>query len=209
MRGPFRIGIDFDNTIVTYDEVFCAAARERGLVDARFAGSKQAVRDLIRLLPDGEFAWQRLQGHVYGTGIVDAGMFAGVDPFLRRCRRDGATVFVVSHKTEFGHHDAAHVNLRKAALGWMTGHGFFRPDGYAIPAENVFFEGTRAEKLARIARLGCSHFIDDLEEVLTDAKFPAGVARILFSDTAHAGAAAPYRVCPTWRAIEESVFDRL
>ena len=63
-----RIGIDFDNTIITYDEVFRAAAQARGLIEKDFGGSKQAVRDAIRLLPDGELAWQRLQGQVYGTG---------------------------------------------------------------------------------------------------------------------------------------------
>src|SRR5882724_12220006 len=128
MHDRRRVGIDFDNTIVTYDEVFRASARERGLIDARFSGSKQAVRDFIRLLPDGEFAWQRLQGHVYGNGIVGAAMFEGVDSFLRRCRAEGSTVFIVSHKTEYGHHDAARVNLRKAALDWMTGQGFFHAD---------------------------------------------------------------------------------
>ena len=207
MPAKVRIGIDFDNTIVTYDEVFRVSARHRGLIDAGFSGPKQAIRDFIRLLPDGELAWQRLQGHVYGKGIVDAVMFEGVDAFLRRCRVEQSDVFIVSHKTEFGHHESARINLRRAARDWMTGHGFFRPDGYGIPVENVFFEGTRAEKLARISGLACTHFIDDLEEVLTDPNFPTGVRRILFSRTNDPGDAAPYVACPTWRHIEESVFD--
>jgi hypothetical protein len=207
MHASARIGIDFDNTIVTYDEVFRVSARNRGLIEAGFSGSKQRVRDYIRLLPDGELAWQRLQGHVYGKGIVDAVMFEGVDSFLRRCRAEGCTVFIVSHKTEFGHHESAQLNLRRAARDWMTGHGFFRPEGYGIPVENVFFEGTREEKLARIAGLACTHFIDDLEEVLTDPKFPTGVRRILFSATDNPCDAAAYAVCPTWRQIEKNVFD--
>ena len=59
-----RIGIDFDNTLIDYDQVFTAAAKRRGLIDAAFDGSKRAVRDSIRLLPNGEFAWQLLQGYV-------------------------------------------------------------------------------------------------------------------------------------------------
>lgn len=207
MQGPARIGIDFDNTIVTYDEVFRASARARGLIGEDFRGSKQAVRDFIRLQPDGELAWQRLQGHVYGKGIADAAMFEGVDAFLRRCRAEGCTVFIVSHKTEYGHHDPARVNLRRAALDWMAAHGFFRADGYGIATDHVFFEGTRAEKLARIASLACTYFVDDLEEVLADPGFPAGVTRILFSEAENAGIAGPYLVRPTWRQIEESVFD--
>ena len=49
-----RIGIDFDNTLIDYDEVFRVLARERGLIDDRFRGGKDAVRRAVRSLPDGE-----------------------------------------------------------------------------------------------------------------------------------------------------------
>ena len=201
-----RIGIDFDNTIISYDDVFFSSACDAGLIDAGFCGGKQAIRDAIRLLPDGDLAWQKLQGQVYGRGVDRAKMISGVDSFLRRCRREGYPVLVVSHKTEFGHYDRERVNLRQAALDWMKSQGFFGEGLYGIPMENVFFESTRAKKLARIASLGCTHFIDDLEEVLSDPGFPPGVTRILFSDGESAAATAPYIVCPTWRDIEESVF---
>jgi hypothetical protein len=201
-----RIGIDFDNTIISYDDVFLASARDGGLIDADFGGAKQAIRDAIRLLPEGDLAWQKLQGQVYGKGVGQAQMIAGVDSFLRHCRQEGCPVLVVSHKTEFGHHDPERVNLRHAALDWMKGQGFFDEGRYGIPIENVFFEGTRAEKLARIGALGCTHFIDDLEEVLSDPEFPAGIERILFSDGAGAATVAPYVICPTWRDIEGHIF---
>jgi hypothetical protein len=201
---PLRIGIDFDNTVVRYDEVFLAVARERKLLGPTFSGNKQAVRDAIRRLPDGEIAWQRLQGHVYGNGIAKAAMFEGVDAFLRRCRAGRHRVFIVSHKTEFGHADPDRVNLREAALGWMEAHGFFAPDVYGIGRGNVFFEATRREKLQRIAALTCTYFIDDLEEVLTDPAFPAGVNRILFG----AGVASPHLMaCATWQRIDEAIAD--
>ena len=203
-RETLRIGIDFDNTLISYDEVFLAAARERNLLGPRFSGNKQAVRDAIRLLPDGEIAWQRLQGYVYGKGIGNAVMFGGVDAFLRGCRTAGHEVFIVSHKTEFGHHDPDRVNLRAAALGWMEASGFFAPDTYGIPRHNVFFEGTRSEKLRRIAALNCSCFIDDLEEVLTDPEFPAGVERILFGAS---GPSPRFTACPSWQQISKVVIE--
>ena len=199
-----RIGIDFDNTLIGYDGVFLAAARERDLLGSGFAGNKQAVRDAIRLLPDGELAWQQLQGHVYGKGIDGAVMLEGVDAFLRRCRVAGHGVFVVSHKTEYGHHDPDRVNLRAAALGWMEASGFFAPDAYAIPRENVFFETSRAQKLRRIAALKCDYFIDDLEEVLTDPDFPPGVNRVLYGA---AGTPPGVIICSSWQRIAETVFD--
>ena len=202
MASSLRIGIDFDNTIITYDGVFRAAAEAGGLIAPGFSGNKQAVRDAIRLLPDGELAWQRLQGQVYGKGIGGAAMMAGVKTFLRRCRAEGAAVAVVSHKTEFGHFDPDRVNLRKAALDWMTGQGLH--GGHGIALADIYFEGTRAEKLARIAALSLTHFIDDLEEVLTDADFPPDVERILFADDAQPSSS--YTRCPTWRDIERRVF---
>jgi hypothetical protein len=198
--GALRLGIDFDNTLIAYDRVFRDEARAGGLLPAGFRGNKRAVRDAVRRLPDGEIAWQRLQGYAYGRGIGAAALFAGVDGFLRRCRAAGHTVFVVSHKTEYANYDPARVNLRAAALGWMEARGFFDPRKYAIARANVFFEGTRADKLARIAALGCTHFVDDLVEVLTDRAFPAGVERVLF-DAADDARPAGLRVCARWRDI--------
>jgi hypothetical protein len=207
MTAPMRIGIDFDNTIITYDAVFRATALRRGLIDEGFGGlSKQAIRDHVRLLPDGEIAWQRLQGEVYGKGVAEAAMFAGVGEFLERCRRRKLPVAIVSHKTEYGHYDPDRVNLRQAALDWMTAQGFFRD--YGLKMGDVFFESTRGEKLKRIAALSCTHFIDDLEEVLTDPGFPEDVSRILFSGAAHAPGEVPYVACRSWREIEEHVFER-
>jgi hypothetical protein len=200
-----RIGIDFDNTIITYDAVFGVMARQRGLIGDGVGGrGKQAIRDHIRLLPDGEIAWQQLQGQVYGRGIAEAAMFPGVASFLRRCHAQQHPVVIVSHKTEYGHYDPDRVNLRQAALDWMTAQGLFRD--FALSTANVYFEGTRGEKLRRIAELSCTHFIDDLEEVLTDPGFPRNVTRILFSNGGSAPATAPYAVCGSWHDIEERIF---
>src|ERR1041385_154331 len=150
-----RSGIDFDNTLIDYDHVFVAAARKQGLVAADFIGSKRALRDAIRLMPEGEVTWQRLQGHVYGAGIGGAVPFAGAREFLQRCAREAVATFIVSHKTRFGHYAPARVDLREAAREWMTVQGLFRNDSGALPADHVYFEDDRAHKLARIAALGC------------------------------------------------------
>jgi hypothetical protein len=200
-----RIGIDFDNTIISYDAVFLSAAIERGLAAGDFTGGKRAVRDAIRLLPDGETCWQRLQGYVYGQGIAGATMFDGLEDFLRRCRRGGHGVMIVSHKTEYGHFDPARVNLREAALGWMRDRGFFAEDGFAIRREDVHFEASRAEKLRRIRILGCTHFIDDLREVLDDPDFPPGVERFLFSCDLEQS--LPYPAFTRWSQIADALLE--
>jgi hypothetical protein len=98
----------------------------------------------------------------------------------------------------------ARVNLRDAAMRWMTARKFFSADGYGIA--RVYFESTRAGKLARIGALACDWFIDDLAEVFSDPEFPRGVRKILL---APAQPAPPdCFVCPTWREIEERIFGR-
>jgi hypothetical protein len=201
-----RIGIDFDNTLIRYDDVFRQVAQQRGLVAPDFPGSKQKIRDAIRCQHDGELKWQALQGYVYGKGIGGATLFPGVADFLRRARALDDTVMIVSHKTEHGHFDPDKVNLREAAMGWMEGQGFFTDRGFSMSPSHVHFASSRPEKLARIAELKCDIFVDDLAEVLVDANFPGFVRRILFSERAEVPSGAPYQVCRDWRAVGEIIF---
>ena len=75
-------------------------------------------------------------------------------PFSAAAMFNKVPVVIVSHKTEFGHHDPDRVNLRDAARDWMAAHGFFHPNGFGIAPDAVYFEATRQDKLARIRQLG-------------------------------------------------------
>jgi hypothetical protein len=69
--------------------------------------------------------------------------------------------------------------LRSAALAWLRANEFLGPG--ALSEDSVYFESSRSDKGARIARLGCTHFIDDLEEFFDDPAFPSGVIPLFFS----------------------------
>ena len=86
------ISIDFDNTIAIYDDAFRNAAVAQGLVAADFAGGRQVLRDRIRDLSDGETAWMRLQGYIYGAGIGGAKVSAGFVAFAQPDERERASV---------------------------------------------------------------------------------------------------------------------
>ena len=203
----FRIGIDFDNTLVCYDEVFVQTAKAEGLIPQDFRGGKASVRDFIRGFYGGDEEWQRLQGRVYGDQMDGAALFPGAARFLSRCgRRADTNVFIVSHKTEFGHFDASGINLREVARAWMVKHGFFEKSGFNLSGDALYFEPTRDDKIKRIAGLGCTHFIDDLEEVLEHSLFPAGVRRILFLNGRSRLPAVSYEVCADWQEIQETIF---
>ena len=202
------IGIDFDNTIVSYDELMYRIARERGLIDARTEPSKRAIRDAVRRLNDGEVEWQKLQGLVYGPLMRDARTTDGADEFIRWCREAGMEVFIISHKTEYAGYDETATNLRTAALDWMAAHRFFDPDGLALSRSAVYFESTRLDKIARIAATGCSYFIDDLEEVFLEPSFPWNVQKILYSPGAQSAANGSAIVMHSWRALRDYLLDR-
>lgn len=203
-----RIGIDLDNTIIHYDDAFVKAARERELVAHDFTGTKQQVRDHIRTLENGEVQWQMLQGYVYGKGIEAAKMFPGFPDFMRRCRRDPRiSIFIVSHKTEFGHYDPERINLRDAARHWLQERKFFDEDGFAIPKDHLHFKATRTEKILKIIQLKCDLFIDDLVEVFDDPRFPSDIRQILFHSNEEETPEGEWTLCRNWKAIEEAVFS--
>ncbi|HTP31258.1 MAG TPA: hypothetical protein VMJ75_03730 [Candidatus Acidoferrales bacterium] len=207
MHSQVICGIDFDNTIVTYDELLCAIARERGLVENGPVQTKRSIRDRIRQLPNGEIEWQKCQAVLYGQRIGEARLIEGVVPFIHLCRERGIPVHIVSHKTEFSGYDLTRTNLRDAALSWMAARRFFDAGGVGLSRENVYFAATRAEKIERIRKLGCTHFVDDLEETFLEPAFPAATARILFEPGREAPAPQGVALMRTWQEIREYVFS--
>lgn len=164
-----RIGIDLDNTLVCYDRVFEALARERGITLDGAVG-KKSIRDAVRAAA-GNDVWTEMQGLAYGPRMKDASAMPDAEKFLAWARGRGVALFIVSHKTRrsaIGDHD-----LHAPAAAWLRSRGF-------EPAKDAFLEETREAKFGRIAALGLTHFIDDLEEFLTDPLFPKGVERIHF-----------------------------
>ena len=204
--GHAICGIDFDNTIVTYDELLTTIARERGLIDAAHVQTKRSLRDRIRELPDGEIEWQKCQALLYGPRIGDARLAEGVAAFLQQCRDRGIAVHIVSHKTELSPYDPTATNLRAAAMNWMVANRFFAPDGPGLSPQCVWFCSTRAEKIARIRRLACTYFIDDLEETFLEETFPAGTARILYEPGRQTPAPNGVALMRTWQEIGDYFF---
>jgi hypothetical protein len=203
-----RIGVDFDNTLAGYDHLFAEAARGRGWVEVPLDQGKQALRDALRAAPDGENNWRSLQAEVYGARMAEARLLDGVADFLGHCRERGVTVSVVSHKTQYAAADPGGVDLRAVSLEWMTAQGFFGEGGFGLDPGQVFFEASRAEKLARIAALDCTHFIDDLEEVLLAPEFPKGVKRYLIGAAPSLDRmdAPGLTSCRNWRDITDDIF---
>jgi hypothetical protein len=195
------IGIDFDNTIASYDDLMHQLAVGWGLVARDMPKNKRMIRDALRALPDGEVKWRRLQTHCYGPGMGDARPMDGVKEFLAACKQRGLPVWIVSHKTRLANFGEP-VDLRAAAVDWMAQQRLFD----AVPRERVFFEETRKEKIGRIRALGITHFIDDLEETFLEESFPGSVEQILY--TAQPSHNGRWRSFATWRDIGQHLLGQ-
>jgi thiamine kinase-like enzyme len=191
------IGVDLDNTIVSYDENMHKIALELGLINKDVPKNKTAIREYIRTNPNGEMNWQRLQAIAYGSRMSEAKLVDGAAEFFILCKKHKIPVYIISHKTEYSNYrvdkhgktdkseridaetkKAVKVNLRKAALGWMRKKGFFSKLGLSLG--QVFFFSARKEKIAKIKEVKCTHFIDDLDEVFKEPEFPRSVVKILY-----------------------------
>jgi hypothetical protein len=196
-----RIGIDFDHTIVCYDDAFYRAALDRGLIPADVVPTKGGVRDWLRAA-GREDAWTALQGYIYGARMDLAEVFPDVREFMRKAAEAGCGIDIISHKTRHPYRGEKY-DLHKAALGWLEAQGFFDDKSLGLGRANVHLELTKDDKLARIGTLGCDSFIDDLPELLGEPAFPADTRRVLFDPNDAAPDDPAYARARSWREISK------
>ena len=183
------IGIDLDNTIIDYRNSFWQTALAMGILKETAKKSirkkegsfpnKNEIKSYLLCLENGDYQWESLQGQAYGRYIHNATIFPGVVNFLMHCKNRGEKVYIISHKTEFGHHDKSQTPLREAALNFLDNNGLLS-ENIGIRSEDVFFFSSRQGKLNKIAELNCDYFIDDLPNIFKDPDFPKHTKKIIF-----------------------------
>jgi hypothetical protein len=193
-----RIGIDFDNTIVSYDLVFHRVALEAGHIPPDLPVSKISVRDYLRR-HDKEHLWTEMQGYVYGVRMGEADAFPGVVDFLAWARDAGLAVAVISHRTRYPFIGPRH-DLHHAARRWIE-TALRGTDGRLIDPGQVFFELTPEDKLRRIAERGCEYFVDDLPEIFLAPEFPQSTARLLFDPDGRHNGRSGLTAFRDWRQV--------
>ena len=208
------IGIDLDNTIIDYRNAFWKTALSIGILSERDRNSfsvengwvpgKNQIKHKLTSEEDNDFKWESLQGKVYGRYIQNASIYPGIFNFLLHSRKRGVKVYIISHKTEFGHHDTVKTPLRKAALNFLHQNELLSGD-YGILEKDVFFLDTRREKVNKIAELNCSYFIDDLPEVFEEENFPGTTKRILFDIRCEHAMNCTFN---SWWGINEYIFSQ-
>ena len=159
-----KLGLDFDNTLISYDSIFYETACELNLIPKELKKSKTAVRSYL-INQNKEEKFTELQGEVYGSKIINAKQTEGMFEALKLIQKKGYKLAIVSHKTKHPIIGPKY-NLHKSALNWLEKNKFFDEEGLFINRKNIFFEQTKEEKVKKIESIGCTHFIDDLPEIL-------------------------------------------
>ncbi len=170
------IGIDFDNTIIKYDELFHKISLERNLIPSKLIKDKNTIRNYLRE-HDKEHEWTLIQGEVYGERIEEAMPFPGMKKTILELKSMNIPLKIISHKTKFPYLGPKR-DLHKAALKWLSNNEFFSSK-LNFKKKDVFFETTKEKKVERIISVGCTHYIDDLPEILK--MIPSAIKRINFS----------------------------
>lgn len=171
-----KIGLDFDNTLVIYDNIFFETAKRQGLITEKIARNKVAIRNYLRQKGE-EHKFTLLQGEVYGKGILEANPAIGMIEALSRLQEKGHELCIISHKTATPF-EGPKYNLREAAIKWLTSNRFFDTDGLNMKLEDIFFESTKEEKIERIHQENCDYYVDDLPEILE--KLTSRITKVLF-----------------------------
>ena len=170
------LGLDFDNTLVRYDKLFHQIALEKSLIEESLPADKIAIRDYLRSQGQDE-QFTLLQGEVYGLRILEAEPASGMLMSLGELHQRGIHMVLVSHKTRTPYKGPAY-DLHQAAWSWLEKHRFLDPDGLGWSRDQVFFEESKQAKVARIETQGCTHYVDDLPEILQ--MLPSGIQAVLY-----------------------------
>lgn len=198
----FVIGIDFDNTIIDYGNLFYDAGVSLGIVQPLEKLKKQDIRHyLIRIGKEQE--WTRIQGLVYGNYIRRATVMPGFLEFLGFCSKKKLKVLIISHKTresKVGHKYDLHVS----AQNWLEKNLFGKTVNGSI-INGVFFETSREKKIQRVCQAGCNILIDDLPKVLLHPNLPKDMKKILFDPHGFSEPSGEYLIASSWSQIQEII----
>jgi hypothetical protein len=172
-----RIGLDFDNTIVCYDQAIALLSDEQFDLPTELPRTKLSLRNFLRTT-GREPEWTAFQGELYGPGMRYAKPFDGAIKAMQDLVGKGHSLVIVSHRSLKPYGGRPH-DLHEAARNWVHEH-LQRAGLFGNAQNDVSFLETKKEKLACIRALGCNTFVDDLPEIFQSADFPDKTHGILF-----------------------------
>ena len=173
------IGLDFDNTLVRYDDLFHKLATEKKLIDNKTPADKVEIRNYLREQgQDEEFTL--LQGEVYGGRILEADPAEGMLDALKKLKEQEKKMVIISHKTRYPYRGPAY-DLRDMAMKWLEKYQVKDILDNKKTRMSIYFADSKEEKIRMIEKLGCDYYIDDLIEILQ--AIPKRIFKIHYNPT--------------------------
>ena len=169
------IGIDLDNTIINYDKVFFSVAIKNKLVPKNISKNKISIKKYL-FKKKLTKKWKVLQSEVYGKNISEAIPYKGILKVINELVEKKINFKIVSHKTK-NPYVGKKLNLHKISKKWLK-EKITKLCTKKLKKIEIYFETSQAAKIKRIKKLGCTHFIDDLQNILE--KLPTNMTKILF-----------------------------
>ena len=195
------LGLDFDNTLIRYDKLFYKLALEKGLIDKSLPASKIAIRNYLRSEgKDEEFTV--LQGEVYGLRILEAEPATEMLETLKELNRLNIPMVLISHKTRTPYKGPAY-NLHESAISWLQKYDFFSKDGLNWRMDHISFQSTKELKVAKIHEMECTHYIDDLPDILN--MISSKINRILYDPEGVHSNVQGYKTIKEWKEIKREL----
>jgi len=195
--GKVNLGIDFDNTIVDYSNLFGKLAKSKNLITTKISQDKESVKNYL-IREDKEHIWTKLQGEVYGKEVLKANPYSNFINSISNLDNNCFNKLVISHKTMFPIIGKKY-NLHKSAKKWLIKKNFFE-EKLGFRKKNIFFEKTFEKKINRIISLKCDIYIDDLKSVLV--YLPDSINKILFDPNNKDKKNKNFKIMKNWSELK-------
>jgi hypothetical protein len=198
------IGLDFDNTIACYDKAIRELSNTHIPLPEGLSRTKEAIKSYL-IKSNRESEWTRLQGELYGPGMVFAEPSAECISTLQEIVRRGHKICIVSHRSlrPYGGQD---YDLHVSAKNWIYERlECLISTGALNIDKNVFFETTLEQKIRRIDSLSACLFVDDLVKVLKHREFPLSTYKRLYLPGSRNGELEGIQVLSSWPRLLDDI----
>ena len=160
-----KIGIDLDNTIISYDDLIYSLAKKKFPKIEYLSKNKSKdfiKKQIIKYYNNAE--WTKLQSIIYGKKILKAKLFKNLIHSLKKLSRL-YDIYIISHKTRYSK-KGEKINLIDSAKKFLGRKKISFCENPLIKKEYVYFTETKKEKINLIKKLDIDIFVDDLKEIL-------------------------------------------
>lgn len=193
-----KIGIDLDNTIIDYDQLFYKEAFKKRLIPKKMDRNRIKIRNYIK--KKSVTKWKQLQSNIYSTYLDKAILRKGFIKFIIHLTKRGFNFCIISHKTKYPY-IGKKINLHNLSKKWIENNINKKLKKYDCEIKKIFFETTEKKKIKKIINEKCDYFIDDLPSILIS--LPKNFKKILIDPQKNYNKKSNFLVLNEWKNISK------